>query len=239
MMVNLWYPAAAVGNGKPFANGEFPAVLFSHGLDLIPGNYYLLLKAWAAAGITVIAPVYPHTSEGSTSRDPNDVNNQPAEGSCALTRALADPVLRAHVDASRIAAAGHSDGGLTTVGLFSGAARDPRLIAGVVLAGGTLGSATYAGTPAPILFVHGTKDPTVVYSYGQKAYQKDPWPKGFLSLTGETHLDPYTNAADSALATVITATTDFLRWTLYGDATAKTRLAADAKPAGTLAQAWN
>jgi acetyl esterase/lipase len=237
MLVNIWYPAASVGTDTPFATGEFPAVLFSHGFDLIPGNYDLLLKTWAAAGITVIAPNFPHTAAGSTDYDTDDLVNQPAEASCALTKALADPILRAHVDASRIAAAGHSGGALTTVGLLSGD-RDPRLIAGVVLAGGTLGLKTYTGSPAPILFVHGTKDPTVLYSLGQHAYTTDPWPKAFLTLPGETHLDPYTNPNDSALATVIATTTDFLRWPLYGDVAAKARLATDAKPAGQLAQDW-
>ena len=36
MLVNIWYPAASVGTDTPFAAGEFPAVLFSHGFDLIP-----------------------------------------------------------------------------------------------------------------------------------------------------------------------------------------------------------
>jgi hypothetical protein len=55
-----------------------------------------------------------------------------------------------------------------------------------------------------------------------------PWPKAWLRLRGQGHTDPYLRPGASAFGSVSRTTTDFLRWTLYGDAKAKARLTADA-----------
>jgi dienelactone hydrolase len=218
----------------PKGAGRFPVVIFSHGLNGRPSDYRELLTRWAAAGFVVAAPAYPHTTRGAARFDALDVVNQPADASYVLTKVLAlntkngDP-LRGHLDTARVAAAGHSAGGITTVGLFS-LGRDDRLTAGIVLAGNGLGMGkAYAGRPASLLFVHGDKDPIVPYDWGRAAYDAVPWPKAWLRLRGQGHIDPYLRPGASAFAAVNRTTTDFLRWTLYGDATAKRRLAADAK----------
>ncbi|MGE5826933.1 MAG: chlorophyllase, partial [Micromonosporaceae bacterium] len=177
----------------------------------------------------------PHTSRGVASFEVVDVVRQPADASFVLTRVLAldivagDP-FAGHLDAEHLAAAGHSGGAITTVGLFT-SGRDTRLDAGIVLAGNALGMGpSYLGPPAALLFAHGDRDPITPYGLGHAAYEAVPtdWPRAFLTLTGQRHTDPYLHASAPAFPTVAATTTDFLRWTLYGDPAAKQRLPADA-----------
>jgi predicted dienelactone hydrolase len=220
-----WYPTTG---GQP-APGRFPLVLFSHGLGGVPEDYTSLLTRWASAGFVVTAPRYPYTHRGSKD-DLTDVLNQPADASYVLSQILAGP-LRDHLDPAHLAAAGHSAGGITTVGLFT-RARDERLRAGVVLAGNALGFGTdFTGPVAPLLFVHGDADGVVPYAMGRAVYEKVPWPKALLTLPGQGHL---IFSGTPAWTVMAVTTVDFLRWTLYGDPAARGRLTVDAGPAATL-----
>ena len=208
----------------PRGDGPFPLILFSHGLGASPADYQQLLQAWAKAGFVVAAPAYPHTSAGVRQFSVPDVLNQPADARQVITRVLAE--LGGRVDAERIAAAGHSAGGVTTLGMFSGD-RDERLDAGVVLAGRQALPAPFTGTPAPMFFVHGRQDATVTFADGRAAYNAVPWPKAFLNLPQGGHV-----AAGKELTVVIATTTDFFQWSLYGDPAAKKRLGTDATRGG-------
>lgn len=236
--VTVWYPGAGRAGGEPrrgagVADGRFPVVVFSHGLTGLPADYGPLLSRWAAAGFVVAAPAYPHTSRGVASHNVLDVLNQPADASYVLTEVLAldgaggDP-LHGHLATDRVAAAGHSAGGITTVGLFT-AGRDQRLDAGIVLAGSALGVGTaFSGPVAPQLFVHGELDGVVSYAAGKAAYDLVPWPKAMLSLPDGDHGQSLLHAGNRAFAVVIDVTVEFLRWALYGDGAAKGRLTATA-----------
>jgi dipeptidyl aminopeptidase/acylaminoacyl peptidase len=191
----------------PEQPGHRPAILFSHGLTALPENYAALIDAWVGAGYAVIAPIYPHTSSGTDYRAV-DVLNQMADASRVLDGVLADPELAPRIDADEIAAAGHSAGGFTTVGLFT-SARDDRLVAGIVLSGSALGVGDdYSGDPAPILFLHGSDDPTVPYQQGHEAFLADPWPAAFITLPGAGHI--ITGTDNAQFATVRDATLAFL-----------------------------
>ncbi|MGC4894192.1 alpha/beta hydrolase family protein [Micromonospora sp. DT31] len=230
--VTLWYPAGGAAGGAvkrsvPAADGRFPVVLFSHGLGARPEDYQVLLTRWVAAGFVVAAPRFPHTSTGGDG-SVLDVLNQPADVSYVLTQVLAlgekagDP-LRGRLDPEQVAATGHSAGGVTTIGLFT-TGRDARLDAGIVLAGTGLGVGTaFAGTVAPQLFVHGQADEVVEYAAGKAVFDAVPWPKAMLSLPKGDHGRGLLSDARS-LSVVADTTTEFLRWTLYGDAAAKERL---------------
>ncbi|MGC4791037.1 alpha/beta hydrolase family protein [Micromonospora sp. DT178] len=234
--VTVWYPAAGKPGGQPersadAATGKFPVVMFSHGLNGRPADYETLLTRWTAAGFVVAAPTFPHTARGG---DGNvlDVLNQPADVSYVLTQVLAldaragDP-LRGRLATDRVAAAGHSAGGVTTIGLFT-AGRDERLDAGVVFAGTALGVGTaFAGAAAPQLFVHGEADEVVEYAAGKAAYDRVPWPKAMLSLPKGDHGRALLSDG-AALRVVSDTTVEFLRWSLYGDPAAKGRIPADA-----------
>jgi fermentation-respiration switch protein FrsA (DUF1100 family) len=230
----VWYPALRSGTGVPAATGTFPLILFSHGFNGSPRNYTTLLRRWAAAGFVVVAPSYPHTRHGAAELDLTDVANQPADASAVLTDVLRPGRLQAAVDPRRVAAAGHSAGGITTLLLF-GTSRDTRLATGVVLSGTAVGQETTPrGEPAWLLFVHGDADPLVPYRGGLTAYRADPWPKALLTLPGQGHSDPFMNPDDLAFDEVTATTRDFLRFALYGDRDSGQRLSGDALPAGRL-----
>jgi dienelactone hydrolase len=180
----------------------------------------------------VAAPSFPHTHYQVQDYRPLDVANQPADVSYVLGKVLAlnakagDP-LQGRLDTGRVAAAGHSAGGITTIGLFT-SHRDRRLTAGIVLSGEQVLPAPFTGPSAPMLFVHGKLDQTVPYANGVAAYKAVPWPKALMSVTEGGHV-AITKEFGPALAT----TTDFWRWSLYGDLTARSRLKADATKGGT------
>jgi dienelactone hydrolase len=230
----VWYPAAGEVASSPdpaddagVAAGRFPLVLFSHGLTSQPGDYEAMLARWAQAGFVVAGPTYPRTSYGATDFDATDIVNQPQDASAVLDAllALTDP-LRTIIDPNRLAAAGHSGGGITTVGLFS-AHRDERLKAGVVLAGTDFQGAPFSGPSAAMLFVHGRKDKTVTYRAGHAVFAAVPWSRAMLSVTAGGHV----TQADDFEATAATST-EFLRWALYGDAAARARIPAAARTGG-------
>ena len=214
----VWFPAAA---------GKFPMILFSHGLAARPSDYADLIVAWAKAGFVVAAPAYPHTAAGVADYNVLDVINQPADAAYVITQVLAKYGSR--VDPQRIAAAGHSAGGVTTLEMFS-SNRDDRLVAGVVLAGRQILATPFTGPSAPLFFVHGKRDSVVAYADGRAAYDAVRWPKAFLSITDGDHV---TTAADFGV--VAASTTDFWRWSLYGDPAAKARLPRDARKGGIAA----
>jgi fermentation-respiration switch protein FrsA (DUF1100 family) len=204
----------------PAGNGPHPLIYFSHGLTSQPDDYAELLTAWAAAGFLVAGPKYPHTWYEAPEYDADDVVNQPADAQYVITELLTS--LGGLVDPQRIAAAGHSAGAITTVGLFSGS-RDERLKAGLMIAGRQMEQPSpFTGPAAPLLFVQGKKDETVTYEQAYGAYNEVPWPKGFLEIPKGGHL-PHRDEPGVVAAT----TTDFWLWTLKGDQAAKQRLPRD------------
>jgi fermentation-respiration switch protein FrsA (DUF1100 family) len=218
----VWYPAGGTG--------PFPLIVFSHGLTSEPAAYATVLRAWARAGFVVAAPAYPHTSYRARDFDAVDVLNQPADASEVITRMLALNTsggdLRGRIDATRVGAAGHSAGGITTIGMFSGV-RDERLDAGIVLSGRRVLPTPFTGPAAPMLFVHGKRDRTVPYADGLAAFRAVPWPRAMMAVTEGGHV-----AITKDFGPVIATTTDFWRWSLYGDAAARKRLRADATRGG-------
>ena len=207
----VWYPRDG---------GPFPLILFSHGLNSTPRDYADLVVTWARAGFVVAAPTYPHTAAGVRDFNVLDVLNQPVDATYVITQLLTR--FRDLVDPRRIAAAGHSAGGITTLGMFT-ANRDDRLTAGVVLAGRQIVPSPFTGPAAPLLFVHGTADATVHYADGRAAFDALTWPKAFLTVTDGGHV-----ATGAEISVVAQTSTDFWRWSLYGDRAAKSRIGEDA-----------
>lgn len=228
---SVWYPSGPAG-------GPLPVVLFSHGLTGLPSDYTALLTRWARAGFLVVAPTYPNTNRHAASVRADDVVNQPADASFVLTSVLAlgsrsgDPFFGL-IDSAHVAAAGHSLGAITTIGLFSVCCHDPRLAAGVVLAGNSTGFGDQPSQPGrPLLFEHGASDHIVPYQTGHHTYETMPGPKAFVTFDGQGHFDPYLKASDRSFEVDAATTLDFLRWTLRGDASGLPALQRDGAVSG-------
>lgn len=231
----VWYPAAGVAPAAPApvdsaapASGRYPLILFSHGLTSNPEDFAALLSRWAQAGFVVAGPAYPHTKYEAPGFDENDVINQPADAMTVIDQLLAlsgDP-LRGIIDDTRIAAGGHSGGAITTIGLFS-AQRDTRLKAGLAIAGTDFLSTPFTGPAAAMLFVHGTADNTVKYDAGHTVFEAVPWSRAMLTINDGGHV-----IEDASFEAITRTSTEFWRWSLYGDGAARTRLPVAAATGG-------
>jgi predicted dienelactone hydrolase len=155
-------------------------VVFAHGTDGEPADFGALFTSWAAAGYVVVAPEFPLTGEhvagGSVDAD---YVNQPADVRFLIDQMLHAPPapLAGLIDAGRIAVAGHSLGGVTTVGLaFNTCCLDPRVKAVIVMAGEPSpypGGMYFGGVHSPpALFISGSADETVPHQASVGMYDR-------------------------------------------------------------------
>lgn len=192
------YPA---GRDADVADGEFPVVLFSHGFTGIRVQSSFLTSHLASWGMIVVSPEHP-------SRDMENVLDNTASGDRAdsvddllqsldlITAEGADAAGRfsGHVDATRVAAVGHSAGGATVLT----AAGDPRVDGYVSLASGVFSGAsadagvtttTAAPLPAkPSFFIGGSVDAVVPFAtVTEPAYEAAPSPSLLWEIDGVGH----------------------------------------------------
>ena len=215
---HLWYPPAARGSGP------WPLVVFGHGFATTPFRYRRLLRAWAAAGYLVAAPVFPlENAKAPGGPDENDIVNQPRDMSFVITRLLAasasaESPLHGVVERSRIAVAGQSDGAETAFAVaYEQPWRDRRVGAAVILSGAELGRhIRLASHTPPLLAVQGTADRINPPVYSLDLFHAVPRPKFLLLLRGAGHLPPYTNPG-SRLAAVERVSIAFLNHYLKGE----------------------
>lgn len=214
----LWYPPSA-DNVTPR-----PLVVFGHGFATTPFRYRRLLRAWAAAGYLVAAPVFPlgnaHAPGGP---DESDIVNQPRDLSFVISRLLAaseSPTSPLHglVDRGRIAVAGQSDGAETAyAAAYERPWRDRRVRAAVILSGAVLGGhAQVARRAAPLLAVQGTADRINPPVYSRALFRAVGRPKFLLLLRRAGHLSPYT-VPGARLAAVERVSIAFLNHYLKGE----------------------
>jgi dienelactone hydrolase len=192
----LWYPPAADGDGP------WPLLVFGHGFATTPLLYRRLLRAWAAAGYLVAAPVFPlGNADAPGGPDENDIVNQPRDMSFVITRLLAasaspESPLHGLVDRTRIAVAGQSDGAETAFATaYERPWHDRRVRAAVILSGAELGhQAPLVSHPPPLLAVQGTADRINPPVYTYDLFHAVGRPKFLLLLRRAGHLGPYTVA---------------------------------------------
>jgi dienelactone hydrolase len=207
----------------PARGGRYPLIVFAHGFALTPARYASLLRAWAAARYVVAAPVFPLTNaDAPGGANERDLVNQPADMSFVITSLLdldrrSTSVLAGKIDPTRIAVAGHSDGGVTALATaYDSRYRDRRVRAAIVLSGARLPRMGAFPRPGPaLLAVQGTADPlnappTTAAYFGLAAP-----PKFLLWLLGASHLPPYTDQQPQ-LGIVEQTTTAFLDHYLKG-----------------------
>lgn len=161
----LWRPAGLTTPG--------PLVLYSHGFLSFHREGLYLARFLASHGYTVLAVDYPLTGYGAPDGPlMRDVINQPGDVRFLIDTLLArnsnrsDP-LYATIDPARIAVAGTSLGGLTSMlATFHRTLRDPRIAAVISIAGPTsmLTAEFFATSDVPFLVIFGDADVIVPYS---------------------------------------------------------------------------
>lgn len=245
LQVRFWYPAtrpAPAARAAPPARsaGPFPLVVFSHGYTGTPEAYGALLGALARRGYVVAAPRYPLSSRGAPGWPTiADLPNQPGDVSFVITQVTAaargGSWLTGLIDRDRIAAGGHSLGGMTTYAVaYNSCCRDPRVDAAIVLAGfaGGFQGTWFDGPPVPLLAVHGDRDRTVAYELGVRAFEQAKPPKYLVTILGGNHSDDMHGGATPGQRMVAAAMVDFLDAYLRHDRRALVRLRADTERSG-------
>ena len=197
---------------SPRGRGPYPLVLFSHGYGSIAEVYASPLKAIAAQGYVVAGPDFLS----------KDFTTHPADLSRTIDRLSKPGALAGRVDATRIAVAGHSLGGLDVLGLaFNTCCRDPRITAALTFEGPLLPfqRGRYVWSGAPVLIVLGNADPLIAKTTGRyivRHFRRDAY---LLTILGGDHgggMNPGAIGYASVYATV----RDFLAAYLYNDASA-------------------
>lgn len=210
----------------PVTGAALPVIVFAHGFGSSGDGYAPLAQYWAAQGFVVLQPTFLDSrAVGLTPDDPRQptIWKQRIEDMKRVLDQLdvlvaAVPGLEGRVDATRIAAAGHSFGA-QTVGMLLGSrmvqadgtagvdAREPRIQAGVLLAAGGRGGAdlsafaaehlpylnqSYAELTTPTLVVAGDQDRSPLTVRGPDwftdAYTLSPGADWLVTLFGGEHM---------------------------------------------------
>ncbi|MHB1137489.1 MAG: alpha/beta hydrolase family protein [Microthrixaceae bacterium] len=214
LAVSVLYPSAGTPaapgefvQDAPAATGEFPLVVYSHGVLSNGSERNDTLARWASAGYVVVAPTFP-LSSGPGARI-FDLPNQPADVvfvTDSLRTAVSDPSDPLHgiVAGECLALAGHSLGGATTLATAFDpccAQLDVRAVIDVagVLLQVTPDASLSEARPIPTMIVHGVRDPLVGYEQGQRTFAELVGPRWLVSLAGGDHNSMFVAPESAAL----------------------------------------
>lgn len=231
----VWYPTAAASGGPP-DGARFPLVVFGHGLSGHPDKFSQLFGAWAAAGYVVAAPAFPLTNATIANSWENytDVANQPddlhfvTDHMLDLAATPGDPI-GDRIDPELLGLGGLSLGGATAyIAGLNEASRDPRVDAGMVLAG-VAGNDPETDTflepsGVPAFLMHGDADPVASPDIPENAYSLLAPPKYLVWLHGGGHAEPFEDAETPYDDFVEQVTTTFWDAYLPPDPAAQARL---------------
>ncbi len=214
--------------------GPLPLVVFAHGWNSNPTVYETLLDSWAAAGYLVAAPVLPDSTDLLPGTPVSNYPEQALDLSFVITSLLGGRA--GPVDPTRIAVAGHSDGG-TDVALLAlnPAYADPRVRAFLSLSGeipaGVPGPWGVA-TPGSLLVAVGTEDQYGLLPRATQVFDTATMTgKVLLTVTGGDHLEMYTGTSPEAVA-LRAETVRFLNEALRPTGASSMQLVAALEPPG-------
>jgi len=217
--------------GEP---GPLPLVVFAHGWNSNPTVYQPLLDAWASAGYLVAAPTFPDSANTLPGSPVSNYPEQARDMSFVISSLLAGG--EGPVDATRIAVAGHSDGG-TDIALLAlnPSYADPRVRAYLSLSGeipsGVPGPWS-APTTGALLVAVGTDDEYGLLPRSTQVFEAaDVASKVLLTVSGGDHLSMYIGSSPEAMA-VREETARFLDAALQPEGTTFTQLTSALVPTG-------
>ena len=219
----------------PEGAGSFPLLIFSHGLGSSPQAYEFLLEEVAAAGFVVVAPLFPLTGNTAPAgANPVDTQNQPGDVSFLIdvvTAAVAasEAPFDSRTDTGSTGTFGHSNGGITTLGIVANSCcRDARIDAAVSMSATAApynnGEYDFSDTP-PLMLVHGTIDVLIPFEESVRVFNSVAAAKGLVTLNDVGHTD-FLIPSGHGFDTVANSIIDMFRTHLRGDPVAQERLAA-------------
>ena len=216
--------------------GPLPLVVFAHGWNSNPLVYESLLDTWAEAGFIVAAPTFPDSTNTLPGTPVSDYPEQAQDISFVISSLLGGMV--GPIDPTRIAVAGHSDGG-TDVALMALNPRysDPRVRAYISLSGEIPSGVNGPwGVPrsGALLVAVGTADQYGLASRSLQVFQTAEMPKAMLTLTGGDHLTTFIGDT-TAEAAMRTETVRFLNAVFSSPTSTSSRLQAALLPTGDAA----
>lgn len=217
---------------RPQGGASRPLVLLAHGFGGLPEKFDALGAALARAGYLAAAPAFPLTNENAPGGHEGglpDVVNQPEDLSFVLSQILAasaspDDSLSGAVDDSRIAALGHSLGGLTVIALTrKQCCRDTRLGATILVAPLAGLASAFGADPItagpPTIILHGMRDQSIAYASSRDLYAAIAPPHLLVGVAGAGHSD-LIEGADGSQNTLLAASEAtviaFLEWRFAG-----------------------
>lgn len=217
----------------PEGRGSFPLLVFSHGLGSSPQAYEALLEEVAANGFTVVAPLFPLTGQNAPAgADPADTQNQPGDVSFlidAVSAAVASgqAPFDSRTDTANIGTFGHSNGGITTLGVVANSCcSDARIDAAVSMsaAAAPYNSGEYDfSTAMPLMLVHGTLDTLIPYEESVRVFNSVAAAKGIVTLTDVGHTE-FLLPSGQGFTTTASSIIDFFSTQLRDDVVAQQRL---------------
>jgi len=185
------------------AVGPLPLVVFAHGWNSNPSVYEVLLDTWAEAGFLVAAPTFPDSTNTLAGTPVSNYPDQARDISFVISSLLGG--VEGPVDQSRIAVAGHSDGG-TDIALLALNPQyaDPRIRAYISMSGeipSGVGGSWGAPTAGALLVAVGTADQYGNFGPSTQIFQTAQMPKALLTLAGGDHLSTFIgdSAAEEAM----------------------------------------
>jgi dienelactone hydrolase len=214
-----------------------PVMEFAHGWHSNPRVYAAMLRGWASAGFLVIAPTSPGMARGP---------GLLPQGAASLRQARDLPVVLTDVlvshlpvvpDRTRIALAGHSDGGCTVADMaFNRRYRDIRIDAYLIFSGGrtavNTGRAFLHANPKPLFIADSYADQYGDFPSAGGFYRQARPPKIMVGIgRGETHLPPW-SVSTLFHQRLWNATVDFSSWAFSGHGAALEAMLGDLRVRG-------
>ncbi len=175
----VYYPTALESSDT-----TYPVIVWANGTGCVTGVYATLLQTFAAAGYIVVADTTVMSADGTDQIDSVDY--------ILALNEDASSIFYGKVDADKIGAAGHSQGGRSAV---NAAAADSRIVCVLSIAGSSYTSEAKACS-TPVFFMTGTADLVVASSLWVKpAYNAVQGSAVYASLRSGVHTTCITNSS--------------------------------------------